>query len=107
MTTGPTTAAPPSESPRRPHHRLLAELLHFGWLVPATLLAYLVQDTWVNVPHSDQWSFALHLREQGGVFDLGDLAAFHNEHRLLFPRMVMIGLARLGMSTRIGPTVLA
>lgn len=82
-----------AQDERRFH--LLTELLHHGWAVPLVVLVHLVQESWVNVPHSDQWSFALDMREWDGAPGFSELASFHNEHRLLFPRLLMVVLARL------------
>lgn len=75
------------------------------WRVPlAVFLAacpflYLVALLWryhLDVPYMDQWEFVLLLEKsyESGV-TLGDLWAQHSEHRLIFPRLVMLALARL------------
>jgi hypothetical protein len=55
-----------------------------------------VARTAVNVPYWDQWQLApLLLDWMHGQLDPRDLWAQHNEHRLVFPRLAMLGLARL------------
>lgn len=50
----------------------------------------------VNVPFYDEWHFpALLQKADAGTLRWADLAEQHNEHRILVPRLVMLGLARL------------
>jgi len=51
----------------------------------------------VDVPFWDQWNFVPLLGKslEGGI-SFADLWAPHNEHRLFFPRLIMLGLAHLG-----------
>ncbi len=49
----------------------------------------------VDVPVWDQWTLVPLLEKSfNGTLGLGDLWAQHNEHRLIFPRLIMIVLAR-------------
>jgi hypothetical protein len=50
----------------------------------------------VDVPFADQWALVplLDHMYRGGL-TIGDLWSQHNEHRLLFPRLLMLGLARI------------
>ncbi len=42
----------------------------------------------VPLPYWDEWSTIIHFRNSAeGHYTLGDLAAQHNEHRILFPRL--------------------
>lgn len=62
---------------------------------PAYLLIIILTLT-VDVPFADQWALVPLLdRLYRGKLALGDVWAQHNEHRLLFPRLAMLGLARL------------
>lgn len=66
-------------------------------LIPfAYLLALLVKYS-VDVPFWDQWRDFVPLLEKSyqGDLSLQDLWVQHNEHRLLFPRMIMLLLARI------------
>jgi len=64
-------------------------------LIPFLLLVADVAKYHVDVPFWDQWNFVPLLGksyEEGVTFK--DLWSQHNEHRLLFPRLIMLGLAR-------------
>ncbi len=61
-----------------------------------TLLAFLTLHYVIAVPILDQWELVPLLQKSyQGQLAFGDLWAQHNEHRLLFPRLIMLGLARL------------
>jgi len=63
-------------------------------LIPLLILILNVAKYNVDVPFWDQWNFVPLLGksyEQGVT--LSDLWGQHNEHRLLFPRLIMLGLA--------------
>jgi hypothetical protein len=65
-------------------------------IVPLLVLVMIVTVWSVDVPYWDQWPLLLHLDLlANGQLQLADLWASHNGHRLLFPRLVMIGLAQL------------
>lgn len=51
----------------------------------------------VDTPWGDQWNgtFPLLEKMQTGTLGLGDFFAFHNEHRIFFPRLIAVGLAKL------------
>jgi hypothetical protein len=59
-------------------------------------LSWLVSRYGVDVPYNDQWA-QLPLFEKAfhGGLRLQDLWEPHNEHRIFFPRLVFLGLARL------------
>ena len=65
-------------------------------LAPAAA-GWLIHAYGVNVPFSDQFEVGRFLlRNQGKVFPaLSDLLAFHNESRMIFPRIVFFYLARM------------
>jgi len=63
-------------------------------LIPLLVLIINVAKYHVDVPFWDQWNFVPLLGksyEEGVTFQ--DLWGQHNEHRLLFPRLIMLGLA--------------
>lgn len=72
-----------------------------GWLyvlvgvgLPFLVLVCLVAVFGVNVPILDQWELVdLFKKHHSGELGFSDFFAQHNEHRLLFPRLVMFGLA--------------
>jgi len=71
--------------------------LYWYWivaLVPIVCLIASVAIYKVDVPHWDQWCLVPYLDKYfSGTLTLRDLWAQHNEHRLLFPRIIMILLA--------------
>jgi hypothetical protein len=80
---------------RKTTPRILARLAVLVMaLLPLFILVLNVAESHVDVPFWDQWNFVPLLGksyEQGVT--LADLWGQHNEHRLLFPRLVMLGLA--------------
>ncbi len=63
-------------------------------LLPLFVLVLNIAEFYVDVPFWDQWNFVPLLGksyEQGVT--LTDLWGQHNEHRLFFPRLIMLGLA--------------
>ena len=65
-------------------------------LLPLVILISTVVHFAVDVPYWDQWNFVPLLGKSldWGV-SLEDLWGLHNEHRLFFPRILMLGLAHL------------
>ncbi|MGI8650191.1 MAG: hypothetical protein ACR2KW_07410 [Rubrobacter sp.] len=62
-------------------------------LLPAALCVLYVRTFGVNVVFADQWEMVPHFaRLANGQLSVSDLWAFHNEHQLFFPRVVMISL---------------
>ena len=65
-------------------------------LWPVALVIWFIWKYYVDVPFLDQWEFVPLLRKSyEGHFALSDLWAQHNEHRLLFPRLIWLALAHL------------
>jgi hypothetical protein len=96
----------PTDLPLQPgiggHRRLLGSgmcsALWFVFIIGGATAALIrrVAVYGVDVPMSDQWVFIPTLSKlQGGTLGLSDLAAPHNEHRILFPRLIMVGLANI------------
>jgi hypothetical protein len=76
--------------------RLSRPLLFLALVAPALLPFHFVYHFGVNVPFWDQWDFVPTLVSfQQGHLSLDALTAQHNEHRLFFPRLIMLGLAAL------------
>ncbi|MBF0524224.1 MAG: hypothetical protein HQK56_03905 [Deltaproteobacteria bacterium] len=65
-------------------------------LVPITATIALTAYFYVNIPQWDQWDTAVILAKKfAGDLSWRDLWALHNEHRLLFPRLLMLLLSHL------------
>ena len=65
-------------------------------IVPLSLLVFLVARNGLDLPLIDQWSFVpLIERFHTGTLTLADLWTQHGEHRLIFPRIIMLGLGGL------------
>lgn len=65
-------------------------------LVPFFALCWKVWKCGLYFPYWDAWHFALFLEKASGEgVGFGDFWAQHNEHRLLFPRLLMLSLAKL------------
>lgn len=65
--------------------------------LPALWVGWLVYCYGVDTPWGDEWDSTRLLLEkmQAGTLGLGDFFAFHNEHRIFFPRLLTLGLAKL------------
>lgn len=73
--------------------RLFPYLLAF---LPWIALAYGLYFYTVDAPFWDQWALVPLLEKVDiGAFRFADLWAAHNGHRLVFPQIIMLGLARL------------
>ncbi|HEY0738676.1 MAG TPA: hypothetical protein VGD69_27405 [Herpetosiphonaceae bacterium] len=72
-------------------------------ILPPLYLVWIVLTQTVDLPFADQWALLPLLeRSYQGTLTLRDLWAQHNEHRLLFPRLIMLALARLsGWNTHV------
>ncbi|MEX2587446.1 MAG: hypothetical protein WD602_05560, partial [Actinomycetota bacterium] len=67
-----------------------------GALVPWIVLAFQVRRYGVNLPFSDQWEFVLLVQElRADELGIRDFFKQHNEQRMFFPRLIMMGLAVL------------
>jgi hypothetical protein len=72
------------------HPAILLALLPFGYLL------WIQFKYAVDVPYQDEWDLVPLLEKMyRGDLSLADIWRPHNEHRLLFPQLIMIGLARL------------
>jgi len=65
-------------------------------LVPGLVLGAFVATWWVDVPYLDQWELVPLLAAwEGGTLRWADIWAQHNEHRLVFPKLLMLATAAL------------
>jgi hypothetical protein len=65
-------------------------------LVPLVFLIWVIAQYAVAVPYLDQWELVPLLEKTyHGELTLRDLWAQHNEHRIIFPQIIMLVLARL------------
>lgn len=63
---------------------------------PFAYLVVMLLRYHLDAPYLDQWEFVpLLAKSYEGTLSLHDLWAQHNEHRIIFPRLIMLGLARL------------
>ncbi|MFN0061420.1 MAG: hypothetical protein ACKVPX_02720 [Myxococcaceae bacterium] len=69
---------------------------------PLVILFVALRHAAINVPYWDQWELVgLLAKNHQHALTFFDLSAQHNEHRIFFPRLVMLGLASLsGWDTR-------
>jgi hypothetical protein len=65
--------------------------------LPALWVGWLIYTYGVDTPWADQWSDtrAIFERMQAGTLAVSDFTGFHNEHRILFPRLLTFALAHL------------
>src|SRR5438128_1219761 len=71
-------------------------VLLLALVLPALLPFNFVYRFGVNLPYWDQWELVpLLAKLHDGQLTLADLTAQHNEHRIFFPRLIMLGLATL------------
>lgn len=62
--------------------------------LPVAVTAVAIATHGVNVPFWDQWELVpLLMKQREGTLALADLFHQHNEHRMFFPNLVMVGLA--------------
>ncbi len=65
-------------------------------LLPPVILVLLLARYSVNVPFWDSWELVpIFEKINNGTVTFGDFFAQHNEHRILFPRLIMVGLANI------------
>ena len=81
---------------RKPKNRPFIIALAVTSGLPILLLFWLVASKSVNAPFWDQWIYADLLGKiQAGTFTLHDLWVQHNEHRLVFPKIIQLSVAML------------
>jgi len=78
---------------------IVVETNYYRWawflpLLPFMALAVMFLFFSHDIPYLDQWEFVPFLQKfYDDTLHLDDFWAQHNEHRILFPRMIMLGLA--------------
>ena len=76
--------------------RSLNLILWFLAIVPAALIVRLISEYGVNVPFGDEWSLVpLFAKWNDHQLTFADLFRQHNEHRILFPKLIYIAFAQL------------
>ena len=76
-----------------PRKLLTFILFVFAIVTPASLVIFVILRFGVDVPYWDDWAFVSLLeRIHAGKLSIRDLLAQHNEHRMIFPRLVKLGL---------------
>jgi hypothetical protein len=74
-------------------------------LVPPLYIMALLIRYGVNAPFWDQWELVTQIQKlHQGTLTLGDLWSQHNEHRILVPRLIMLGLGMVTGWNIIGET---
>jgi hypothetical protein len=67
-----------------------------GTLIPLLYLVLFMIFTSVDTPYEDQWDIVPIIEKSiNGNLTFNDLFSQHNEHRIFFPKLVMIQLAKL------------
>jgi len=65
-------------------------------LLPVFILIFFIVKYRVEVPQADEWSLVpLIEKSYQGTLQFQDLWALHNEHRLLFPRLLLLQIIRI------------
>lgn len=65
-----------------------------AYIIPPLSVLWLVNNFGVNVPYWDQWEFVdLFEKVASGKAGFQDFFALHNEHRLPFPKLIIVALA--------------
>lgn len=65
-------------------------------LAPLAAIGWLVHKYGVNVPYQDQFELVpLFKKSSGSGLSFRDVWAQHNEHRMVVPKLVMLGLAKV------------
>jgi hypothetical protein len=73
-----------------------AALLFIGVATPAVLFVFIMRNA-LNLPIGDEWSWVLLLyKVHTSGLQFSDLWAQHNEHRIVFPTLLMLALDRFG-----------
>ena len=86
---------PPNERTNGPFGRPAFAFIVLA--LPALWVGWLVYRYGVDMPWGDAWDSTRLLLEkmEAGTLGVGDFFAFHNEHRIFFPRLLTLGLAKL------------
>ncbi|OGK36249.1 hypothetical protein A3A93_05885 [Candidatus Roizmanbacteria bacterium RIFCSPLOWO2_01_FULL_38_12] len=75
---------------------MIKRIIQLGSLFPIILTIFFIKNYSINVPYQDQWEMVpLFQKVIHAEISIFDLIAQHNEHRILFPRLIQISLAFL------------
>ena len=91
----PAKNSPPNKGKAGPFGRPVVAFLLLA--LPALWAGWLIYYYGVDTPWGDEWDSTRLLLEkfQAGTLQFADFFAFHNEHRIFFPRLLTFGLAQL------------
>ncbi|MBV9009821.1 MAG: hypothetical protein JO354_11755 [Verrucomicrobia bacterium] len=82
--------------PVRSRQRWVTSFVVVLALIPPLLITYLIASFGVNIPYTDEWSYApFLLKAYHHTATLDDYFAQHNEHRVAFPKLFLLLFARL------------
>ena len=74
------------------HKTALNIIFYFTVIFPIVFIAALILRYGVNVPTFDQWELVSYFQKfDAHTLTLTDIIAQHNEHRIAFPRIIMLG----------------
>ena len=63
-------------------------------ILPALIMLFYIRSFGINLVYWDQWDFLPYLEKLfQGTLTIEDIFSQHNEHRLFFPRLIMLVLA--------------
>jgi hypothetical protein len=92
--TSDTPSPPPLSSKGATLGRIWRSTLVIGYATPVLFLVWFIFKYGVNVPFGDQWDLIpLFEKVYEGSATFQDFFAQHNEHRVLFPKLIMVLLA--------------
>jgi len=78
-----------------PSSRVEKILVCISILLPPVLTFCFIYNYGITIPYWDQWEFVPLLEKlHNHTLTLNDLWSQHNEHRILFPKILMLLLAR-------------
>src|SRR6185437_7047229 len=93
--TGAGDASPSVLSPRRLSPRLMTTLTVVGFAIPVVAYLAFIQHYQVNAVVGDQWDDVSVIRASFQHFpDWSSLWSPHTDNRILFPNLIVVGLAR-------------
>jgi hypothetical protein len=74
----------------------IKKVLYIATGIPILVTALLIFRYGVNVPTFDQWELISYLQKMdSNSLGFSDVFAQHNEHRIFFPRLIMLALAEV------------
>jgi hypothetical protein len=66
-------------------------IIFIAYLIPVALVIWFISKFSVDVPFYDQWTLVgLFDKVNKGSVTFGDFFALHNEHRILFPKVIFV-----------------